>query len=184
VSAPDLHRAAAPKALDFYVVTVSSSRYSRWSRGEAVVDEAGEAAEELIRKAGHRVLGRELVDDDVNMIRAALLRALSQSGAQVIVFTGGTGISPRDVTIEALRPLFWKELEGFGELLRHISYQRIGPAAALTRATAGTIGTRLVLCLPGSPDAVRTALEAFLPELPHAIHILSQGAEGKAREGG
>jgi molybdopterin adenylyltransferase len=87
------------------------------------------------------------------------------------VLTGGTGVSSTDVTIETVRPFFEKEIEGFGEIFRSVSYQRIGPAAALSRATAGVARGKLVMCLPGAPDAVRTALELFVGEIPHVLHL-------------
>jgi molybdenum cofactor biosynthesis protein B len=167
----ELHRASAPPHLNFYLVTVSTSRYAGRARGETVEDEAGDVAERRIREAGHRLVGRELIPDDPAMLREALNRALGRGDVDVVIFTGGTGISPRDLTIETLRPFFDKELEGFGEILRQVSFQRIGAAALLTRATAGVVSGRLVLCLPGSPDAVETGLEVFMGELPHAVFI-------------
>jgi molybdenum cofactor biosynthesis protein B len=171
LKAHELHRASAPPVLNFYLVTVSTSRYSRRARGEPVLDEAGDVAERRIREAGHRLVGRELVSDDPVMLKEALKRALAQGDVDVVIFTGGTGISPRDLTIETLRPFFERELEGFGEILRQVSFQRIGAPALLTRATAGVVSRRLVLCLPGSPDAVETSLEVFMGELPHAVFI-------------
>lgn len=175
MSVPERHRALAPREVSVYVITVSTSRYLSRQEGRVLEDEAGDVAEALAREAGYAMAGRALVPDDIAMIRAALAGALGK--ADVIVITGGTGLSPKDVTIEAVRPLLDKELEGFGELLRYLSYQRIGAAAALTRATAGALGRSLVLCLPGSPDAVETALRAFLMELPHALYVLRQAPD-------
>jgi molybdenum cofactor biosynthesis protein B len=94
-----------------------------------------------------------------------------KSGAHVLVLMGGTGVSPSDVTVETVVPFFEKELAGFGELLRSISYQTIGSAAMLTRATAGTAKGKLIVCLPGSPGAVETALRSFISEFPHIVSI-------------
>ncbi len=99
------------------------------------------------------------------------MKALANNEADVAIFTGGTGVSPRDITVEAIQPHFEKELEGFGELLRSISYAKIGAPGVLTRATAGLIGGKLIFCLPGSPDAVETALNIFMGDIPHVIYI-------------
>ena len=171
MKAQDSHRESAPKQLGFYVVTVSSSRYAKKERGSRFRDESGDIAEKLVEKAGHRLAGRELISDDKAMLEGALGKALANSRADVAIFTGGTGVSPRDVTVEAIRPHFEKELDGFGELLRSISYAKIGAPGVLTRATAGLIGGKLIFCLPGSPDAVETALSIFMGDIPHVIYI-------------
>jgi len=171
VKAKDSHRDAAPKQLNFYIVTVSSSRYAKKERSARFRDESGDVAEKLVEKAGHTVLGRELISDDMTMLGASLEKAVKNEAVDVAIFTGGTGVSPRDITVEAIRPHFEKELEGFGELLRSISYAKIGAAAVLTRATAGLIHGKLVFCLPGSPDAVETALNLFMSDIPHVVYI-------------
>jgi molybdopterin adenylyltransferase len=151
-------------------VTVSSSRYERKKAGAQPTDEAGDVAEGEVEKAGHIVTGRGLISDDAKMLRAEAKRFLG-SHDDVLLLTGGTGVSSRDITIETLRPFFQKELPGFGELLRRISYDEIGSAAMLTRATAGVAGGKLLVCMPGSPDAVKTALRASLAEFPHIVSI-------------
>ncbi|MFQ5553151.1 MAG: molybdenum cofactor biosynthesis protein B, partial [Thermoplasmata archaeon] len=99
----------------------------------------------------------------------------------VVVVSGGTGLSPTDVTIETIAPLFQKELDGFGEVFRSLSYRDIGTAAIMSRATAGVIDGVLVACLPGSPKAVRLAMEeVLLPEMGHIVEQLSGGAHGHA----
>lgn len=167
----DSHREAAPKQLGFYVVTVSSSRYAKSTRHRKFTDESGDLAEKLIEKAGHSTVGRELISDDLTMLSSTLDRALATEDVDVAIFTGGTGVAPRDVTIEAIRPRFEKELEGFGEILRAISYAKMGVPAVLTRATAGLIRGKLVLCLPGAPDGVETALALFMGDIPHIIYL-------------
>jgi molybdopterin adenylyltransferase len=171
--APEIHRHAAPKrGLRYVVVTVSTSRYRRKSQGKkAIEDESGDAAQGLIESNKGVVLKRKLVSDDSRQLKAALGDALKEATVDVIVFTGGTGISTTDVTIETVRPLLEKEIEGFGELFRFISYQKIGSAAALSRATAGISKGKVILCLPGSPDAVRTALAMFIGEIPHVLYL-------------
>jgi len=171
-SSREEHRRHAPKTLKFALITVSSSRYSAKIRGEKYRDESQERAVEIIKKAGHVVKVRDLVDDDLNMIRLKLFELLKDVDLDVIVFIGGTGVSKKDVTIEAIKPLLDKELNGFGEIFRWISFQRIGVAAFLSRAMMGTINDKAIMCIPGSPQAVETALEEFIPELPHLIYIL------------
>ena len=134
-------------------------------------DESGDLAQEMVEATKGVVVERALVPDDAKLLRSTVSRALREKDLDVIVLTGGTGVSTTDVTIETVRPLFEKEIEGFGEIFRSASYQRIGVAAALSRATAGVAKGKVILCLPGSPDAVRTALELFVGEIPHVLHL-------------
>lgn len=124
----------------------------------------------MILEAGHKVETRELLPDEKSRIRLAVKDFLD-SDAHALVLIGGTGVSPTDVTVETVVPFLEKELTGFGELFRSISYQTIGSAALLTRATAGTAKGKLIVCLPGSPGAVETALRNFLSEFPHIVSI-------------
>lgn len=117
------------------------------------------------------VADRKLIPDDAKQLKRTVSQALRAADLDVVVLTGGTGISTTDVTIETVKPFFEKEIEGFGEILRSVSYGKIGAAAALSRATAGVAKGKLVMCLPGSPDAVRTALNLFLGEIPHVLHL-------------
>lgn len=166
------HKEYAPKTLRFALITVSSSRYSAKVRGEPYRDESQERAVEFIEKGGHVVKVRDLVDDDISMIRLKLLELVKDAEVDVIIFIGGTGISKKDVTIEAVKPLLEKELDGFGEIFRWISFREIGVIAFLSRAIMGTVNDKAVMCLPGSPHAIEIALKEFLPELPHLIYIL------------
>ena len=165
------HRAMAKEKVGFLVVTVSSSRYEESKAGRKFTDESGDVAEKMVKSHGHKVKRRLLISDDVGQIRGALETGLADKAVGTIVFTGGTGISPTDVTIEAVKPHLDKELEGFGELLRNVSYAKIGFPAVLTRATAGIARGKLVLCLPGSPDGVATALKLFMIDIPHVVHV-------------
>jgi molybdenum cofactor biosynthesis protein B len=114
------------------------------------------------------------VRDEPEQIRAAVEQGLA-GGARAVLVTGGTGITRRDQTVEAVRPLLEKEIPGFGELFRMLSFQEIGSAAWLSRALAGTVRGALVFVLPGSPNAVRLALDRLiLPELGHAVRELSR----------
>ena len=173
------HRAHARGKVSVRVVTVSSSRFSKKEAGEEYTDEGGDTAIAEVRKAGHRVSGRSLISDDATMIRRAVDDFLSGKD-DVLLFTGGTGVSPRDVTIESVRPYFEKELDGFGELLRRLSYDEIGAPGVLSRAAAGVVGGKLIACMPGSPGAVKTCLGAFAGEFSHVVFI----ARGQGRTGG
>lgn len=144
---------------------------------EPVSDESGDLAQRMIEHAGWAVVGRRLFPDDARLLRGAVSRALREPALDAIVITGGTGVSSTDVTIETVRPLLEKEIEGFGEIFRSVSFEKVGAAAALSRATAGVAKGKLLMCLPGSPEAVRTALELFLGEVPHVLHL----ARGRRR---
>ncbi len=171
MGAPEKHRHEALKGkLRYLIVTVSTSRYAQKLEGKTVADESGDAAGAFLEERG-AVSARRLVSDDARQLRAVLRKALSEEAVDVIIFIGGTGVSTTDVTIEAVRPFFEKEIEGFGELFRFVSYQKIGAAAALSRATAGVAKRKLILCLPGAPDAVKTALSMFVEEIPHVVHL-------------
>jgi molybdopterin adenylyltransferase len=159
------HRRFAPAVLGFAVLTVSDSR-----RPED--DVGGRTIREMAAAAGHRIEDSTLVRDEVSAIRAAVWAMLARPGVDVVVATGGTGFSPRDLTLEAVSPLFERPIEGFGELFRMLSYNQVGAAAMLSRAAAGLIGDRAVFLLPGSPKAVTLAMEALI--LPEAGHLLSQ----------
>ncbi len=166
----EAHRAQAGGTLSFTLVTVSSSRFKKKKEGQHLKDESGDIAQKIIQKQGHILEGRILISDERRLITNAV-RDFLRGKADVIVFMGGTGVSSRDVTIETVRPHFEKELEGLGELFRAVSFKKIGTAAVLSRATAGVSRGKLLVCLPGSPEAVRTALELFIGEFPHAVHI-------------
>jgi len=166
------HMERAPKVLRFALVTVSSSRYSAKLKGEEFSDESQDKAIKLIREGGHIIEVKDLVDDDVNMIRLKLIELMQKKDVDVVIFIGGTGFSKKDVTIEAVKPLLEREVEGFGELFRYLSFKEVGAAAFLSRAMMGTIRDKVVMCLPGSPNAVEVALENFLPELPHLLYVL------------
>ena len=161
------HRSDAPTHVSCFVVTCSDSRAH-------ADDVSGRALREGLEAAGHSVVGQTVVRDEPEQIRAAVERGL-EGGARAVLITGGTGITKRDQTVEAIRPLLEKEIPGFGELFRLLSFQEIGSAAWLSRALAGTVRGALVFVLPGSPNAVRLALDRLiLPELGHAVRELSR----------
>jgi molybdenum cofactor biosynthesis protein B len=147
------------------LLTVSDSR-----RPET--DESGRIAADLLEAAGHEVVNRIIVENDLSKIVLAVKDALE--GADLVIALGGTGISKRDVTVEAIRGLLDKELPGFGELFRALSVKEIGTAAILSRATLGaTAGGKLLAVTPGSPAAVRLVLnEILIPQLKHLMREL------------
>jgi molybdenum cofactor biosynthesis protein B len=159
----DEHRRGGPASLRCGVVTVSDTRDERTDRGGPLLAERAE-------RAGHRVTRRTLARDDAAAIRAAVRELVESVEVDVILVTGGTGVSPRDVTVEAVAPLFDKELPGFGELFRALSFAEIGAAAMLSRATAGVARGKAVFLLPGSPPALELAMaKLILPELAHLV---------------
>jgi molybdopterin adenylyltransferase len=174
--AHESHREAATARLGFYIITISSSRYAKKTSGKDFTDESGDLAESMVKQNNHRVMGREVIDDDTLMIVDALNDGLARKDVDVVVLTGGTGVSPRDLTVEAIRPLFEKEIEGFGEIMRSVSYARIGSPAMLSRATAGLRAGKLIICLPGAPDGVETGLNLFMDDIPHVIFVARQRA--------
>lgn len=165
------HRERAPSSVKVGIVTASTSRYAAFRRGERVVDDSGDAVEEVMRARGYSVVRYGVVDDDVKQIREAVLRGIAE-GCDAFVVVGGTGVTARDVTVEAIRPLFEKELPGFGEVLRLESYKRIGAAGMLSRATAGVVRGAAVFAFPGSPDGARLAAELIAEELPHLVGLI------------
>ena len=162
------HHAVAPRIVTVAVVTLSDSR-------SPANDRTGDTIVALLEAAGHSVAGRELVREDPPAIRAALEAALA-GPAQAVILNGGTGIAPRDSTPEIVAPLLERELPGFGELFRQLSFQEIGAAAMLSRALAGVAHGKLLFALPGSKAACRLALERLiLPELGHLVGELRKG---------
>ena len=161
------HKAHAPVTVSAFVVTSSDSR-------DSAHDESGQLIRRALERSGHSVVGQQVVKDDPAALRQVLEQA-SGVGARAVIITGGTGIGRRDSTIEAVRPLLEKELPGFGELFRALSFKEIGSAAMLSRALAGSLKGMIVFALPGSPQAVRLAMEALiLPELGHLVRELTR----------
>ncbi len=157
------HRAAAPTSVRCYVLTISDSRTEE-------TDAGGRAIRDLLSAKGHQVTGRQILPDDPARVRAAVQAQLANPDVQAILTTGGTGISSRDNSYEALDSLLEKRLDGFGELFRALSYQEIGAAAILSRACAGTSQGKVILSVPGSEHAVRLAMtKLILPELGHLV---------------
>jgi molybdenum cofactor biosynthesis protein B len=166
VDAPASHRADAPASVRVFVLTISDTR-------SEATDSSGAAIVQMLTSAGHTIAGRKILRDDPDPVAAAVRGATVS--ADVVITTGGTGISSRDSTFEAVARLMDKRLDGFGELFRMLSYQEIGAAAMLSRACAGTIRKTALFALPGSEKAVRLAMEKLiLPELGHVVRELKR----------
>ncbi len=162
------HKALAPLAVGCAVVTVSDSK-------TLATDLTGRLLADGLRKAGHAVAWCALVKDDPPAIRRAVRKGLADRRVQAVITNGGTGITSRDVTVEAVEELLEKRLDGFGELFRLLSYRQVGSAAVMSRALAGTVGRKIVICLPGSPRAAELALKKLLlPELGHITQQLAR----------
>jgi molybdenum cofactor biosynthesis protein B len=165
---PAQHKAHAPASVACFVLTVSDSRTPE-------TDTGGNTIRELLEAAGHQVSGYRIVRDEPADVTAHVRAALADPRTQVIVTTGGTGITSRDGTFEAIDALLEKRLDGFGELFRMLSFHEIGAAAMMSRATAGTAARKAIFVLPGSPHAVRLAMTTLiLPELGHVVQQVSR----------
>jgi molybdenum cofactor biosynthesis protein B len=157
------HRDEAPPSVGCAVLTVSDTR-------TVADDRSGALIVELLEAAGHRVVAREIVRDEPSSIDAAVRQMAADQRIDAVLVTGGTGIAARDQTPDAIRGLLTKELPGYGELFRVLSFQEIGAAALLSRALGGLVDQTLVLLMPGSTAAVRLAMEQLiLPELAHLV---------------
>jgi len=162
------HRALSPSQVACLVLTVSDTRTLE-------NDTSGQAIAALLEQAGHTVIARRTVRDEPVEVASILRDEIGRRAARVIITTGGTGISKRDSTYEAVTALFEKQIDGFGELFRLLSFNEIGPAAMLSRATAGVSGGCAIFLLPGSEHAVRLAMEKLiLPELGHIVRELTR----------
>ncbi len=160
------HERHARVNLKVGVITASDSRTPE-------TDESGQLIRTMLEEAGHQVAYYEVVPDDREKISAALVSTLENVDA--VVVNGGTGITARDGTTEVVKSIIEKELEGFGELFRMLSFREIGPAAMMSRAIAGVRHGKFVAALPGSPDACRLAMEKLLiPELGHIAYLLKK----------
>jgi len=164
------HKASAPKQLKFAVFMCSTSRYQQLQKGEKITDVSGDTIKALLKNANHVVLYKKIIADDKNMIAEAVKNILSSTELDAAIFCGGTGIAPKDVTIETVQPFLEKVLPGFGEIFRRLSYDKVGSAAVMSRAVAGVAKGKALFCIPGSPDAVRVSVEMLiLPETPHIV---------------
>jgi molybdopterin adenylyltransferase len=162
------HKATAPKSVGCFVLTVSDTKTPE-------TDTSGALIRDLLTKAGHQVAHSAIVRDEPTDVARIVREACARAEVQAVIVTGGTGITSRDSTYEAIEALLDKRLPGFGELFRMLSFQEIGAAAMLSRAQMGLHARRIVVSLPGSPNACRLALEKLvIPELGHLLREASR----------
>ena len=157
------HRRTSIQSVQCFILTISDTRTEQ-------TDTGGRIIADLLSSSGHQVVGKTIVSDDPENIRIEIETRLSEQAIQAIITTGGTGISLRDQTYEVISGLLDKKIDGFGELFRSLSYEEVGSAAMLSRACAGTARGKIVICVPGSENAIRLAMTRLvIPELGHLI---------------
>lgn len=160
---PQEHKTDAPASIRCAVITVSDTRTLE-------TDTGGQTIVDLLRAAGHQVVAREIIRDEPAVMRPLLESLRGRDDVDAVLMTGGTGLTSRDQTFETVTSLLTKPLPGYGELFRRLSYEDIGPAAMLSRATGGLMHRTVLLTMPGSRAAVRLAMEkVILPELSHLV---------------
>jgi molybdopterin adenylyltransferase len=162
------HKASAPKNLSIGILSVSTTR-------TLAEDKSGHWISKHSKKEGHHVVCHRVIPDDAQIIAQSVSEVLREHSPHALLLTGGTGISPKDVTIEAVRPLLYKEFTPLGVLFSQLSFEEIDSAALLSRAMAGVIDNALVFCMPGSLNACKLACNALIfPELGHLVHHLQE----------
>jgi len=160
------HRKKSDISAGVAVITLSTSR-------SLDTDKSGDILQQMLEKSGHRVPVRKVIPDSRNVLRATLRELAREKKVNAIITTGGTGLAPSDVTIEAVQGMLDKELAGFNSLFMLLSYPQVKSAAMLSRALAGTIKGKILFCLPGSPRACKLAMESLiLPELGHILMLM------------
>lgn len=163
------HKAHVPKSLKLAILSVSSTR-------SLADDKSGHWIKKRAEKKGHVAVFHQVAPDDKEVIADTIRAVIQEHNPHAILVTGGTGIGPKDVTIEAVRPMFTKELTAFGPLFTYLSYEDIDSAALLSRATAGLVGRTLLFCMPGSLKACKLACkELIFPELGHLVKHVQEG---------
>lgn len=162
------HKQNAPQSLSCMVITCSDTRTPE-------TDTSGQLIQKLLEANDHRVVAYHIAKDDPGQITHRIALGIWKYAAQIIIVNGGTGISRRDSTFEAVNKMLEKRLDGFGEIFRFLSYQEIGSPAIMSRAVAGIIEGRVVFSIPGSENAVRLAMEKLiLPEMGHLVKELTK----------
>lgn len=157
------HKHEAPQSVSCAVIIISDSRTER-------DDESGKLIKQRLSENGHRVMAYAILKNDAGAIRKKIQELLGQDELQVVIASGGTGVSHRDVTVDTIESILEKKLDGFGELFRLLTYQEIGTGSIMSRATAGVAKGKVILCLPGSLGAVTLAMDKIiLPEIGHLV---------------
>ncbi|SMC76780.1 molybdopterin adenylyltransferase [Desulfocicer vacuolatum DSM 3385] len=163
-----LHKKETPRNIRLAIVSVSTTR-------GIAEDKSGIWMKKQIKKEGHETVVHHVVTDEINAIQEMVKHVVNDVEPHVILMSGGTGLSPRDVTVEAVSPLFTKELTAFGPLFAQLSFDQIDSAAIMSRATAGIIGNTIVFSMPGSLNACKLACQSLIfPELGHLVKHLSE----------
>lgn len=168
----EIHKKKAPKSVKAAVLTLSDSKYQDMQNSKDT-DLSGRLIVDSIKEK-NEVVHYKVIPDDADLLVPSIEEMIMEHGAEVIITTGGTGIGPRDITIETLEPLFEKELMGFGEIFRYESYKELGTGAIMSRATAGIYKNTVIVSMPGSPNAVKTGLKIVVPELGHLVKHLKE----------
>jgi molybdenum cofactor biosynthesis protein B len=162
------HKKSAPRAVKTGIITVSTTRSLK-------DDKSGLWISKRAKKEGHEVVFHQVITDEIEIITRTVMDVIRDLSPQALLVTGGTGISSKDVTIEAVQPLFTKELTAFGPIFAQLSFEQIDSAAILSRATAGVIEKTILFCMPGSINACKLACKAIIfPELGHLVHHIHE----------
>ncbi len=162
------HKKHAPDSINTAIITISSSRTLE-------NDKSGLVIKNLLEKSNHKTIEYLVVPDDIKVIGEKIGQLIEDKEINLIITSGGTGLAKKDITIEAIRPLFERELISFNALFSKLSYEVIGSAAILSRATAGIVNKKIIFCLPGSPEACQLAMEKLiLPEIGHMIKHINE----------
>ncbi len=163
------HKKHSPVYADVAIITLSDTR-------TLAEDDSGHLIKKLLEVDGHRVVHHVVIKDSKQGLAEEIQSVMKKEGVRIIITDGGTGIGPRDITIETVRPFLEKEISAFSLLFTLLSYEDIGTAALVSRAFAGTFEGRAIFCLPGSPKAVELAMQKIiLPELQHILHHMGEG---------
>ena len=157
------HKEKSPRNVSCAIFTISDTRMEE-------TDESGRLLRERLIQNGHSVIQYSILKNDANDIRQKIQDLLRQDAVQVIITSGGTGLSRRDITVETVLPMLEKKLDGFGELFRFLTFQELGTASIMSRAMAGAVRGKVIICIPGSLGAVRLAIDKIiLPEIGHMV---------------
>ncbi|MFX1311929.1 MAG: molybdenum cofactor biosynthesis protein B [Promethearchaeota archaeon] len=170
------HKKKGPKVINIALIIVSTTRFNELQEKRESSDKTIPLVRQLLK--GHEMISlyaTEIIPDNKEKIKNVLKKYLDYESIHTIIFSGGTGLTHRDITYETIKPLLEKEITGFGELFRYLSYKEISSAAMLSRATGGKIKNKAIFLLPGSPNAVELAFkELLIPELSHVMYMINK----------